>query len=292
MDQLLQFRTNGVTLHYTKTGAGPAIIFIPGSISDYRTWAEVSKQFEESHTCIVLSRRYLFPEKYPAGGDSSVAANTADIAHFIQELNLGPATLVGHSYGGFIALNLAITHPNLVEMVVAEEPIFVPALLSNPKNPLQLLGLMFRNFKAGKDFARLGMKGVDPTFKALAKGDTATAQKTFIDGVTGGKSTPETLDDLTRAQLQDNIAALAGEDPFNNNLSLADAKKIACKTLLISGTESIYTFRYINECLEKTIPEVQHLVVPGAAHWIHIDRREAFVQGVKSFVGVKEFATA
>ncbi len=284
MENLQTFAANGVELHYSQSGSGKPLLFIPGSISDYRTWEGIRAHFEKTHRCFVLSRRFQFPGHYVAKGDSSVDANTEDIAAFIRGMNLAPVTLVGHSFGAFVALNLAIRYPELVEKVVAEEPIFAPALASNPKNPLQLLSLLFRNFKAGKSFARLGMKGVEPTFKALAAGDTTTAQKTFIDGVTDGKKTPETLDELTRRQLEDNIAALAGEDPFINKIKLSDAKKIACKVLLLSGTESPYAFRFINEQLEKNIPKAQHHVFQGASHWIHIDQAGKFSEMAGDFI--------
>ncbi|MBK6902646.1 MAG: alpha/beta hydrolase [Saprospirales bacterium] len=285
MDQQLQrFAANGAAMHYRQSGKGPAMIFIPGSISDYRTWTSVSPHFEKDFSCFVLSRRFQFPGSYAKHADSGVGINTEDIAQFIREKGLGPALLVGHSFGAFIALNVAIQHPELVKGVVAEEPIFAPALASNPKNPLELLGLLIKNFKAGKSFARLGMKGIDPTFKSLAKGDTQSAQQSFIDGITEGKKTPETLDELTRVQLRDNIAALEGEDPFNNQLRMADAKRIACKVLLISGAESPYVFRYINEQLVRTIPHAHHIVVEKASHWIHIDQGEAYKTELNAFV--------
>lgn len=278
------YQTNGVTLHYTKIGSGKPILFIPGSISDYRTWANVQEKFAGNYECYIISRRFQYPGKYTSGGNSSVAENTKDIASFIKEKNLSPAILVGHSFGAYIALTVAIQFPEMVECVVAEEPIFAPALAKNPKNPLELVRLMFKNFKAGKSFARLGIKGIEPTFKALANGDTETAQKTFIDGVTDGRKTPATLDEITRQQLADNIAALAGEDPFINTITMNDLKKIKCPTLLISGTESPYTFQYINEQLNKYITHSQLLSFDNASHWIHIDQAEKYVAAVTRFL--------
>jgi len=285
MDNTIQtFNANGVTLHFSKTGSGQPLIFIPGSVSDYRTWTNIQSHFTDSYECYLISRRFQFPDKYPLGGDSSVAANTNDIAAFIKEMELSPAAIIGHSFGGYVALNVAIQYPELVKYVVAEEPIFAPALAKNPKNPLELLSLMFKNFKAGKSFARLGMKGFDPTLKALAKGDTTTAQKIFIVGVTDGKKTPSTLDELTRLQLADNIAALAGEDPFNNTIKMDDLQKIKCPTLLISGTESPYVFQYINEQLKKFIRQSQLVSFINAGHWIHIDQADKYVVTVTDFL--------
>ena len=281
---LQTFNTNGVTLHYTKIGTGQPLIFIPGSVSDYRTWTNIQQYFADKYECYTFSRRFQFPDKYPAGGDSSVAVNTTDIAKFIKEKNLSPAVIVGHSFGGYVALNVAIQFPEIVKCIVAEEPFFAPALAKNPKNPLELISLMFKNFKAGKSFARLGMKGFQPTLKALAKGNTEAAQKTFIYGVTDGKKTPATLDELTRLQLADNIAALSGEDPFNNTIKMEDLKKIKCPTLLISGTTSPYAFQYINEQLKKFISQSQLVSFHNAGHWIHIDQMDRYVATVTDFL--------
>jgi len=278
------FHTDIATLHFSKMGSGQPLLFIPGSISDHRTWTNIQYKFTENYECYNISRRFQYPGSYPDGGDSSVHANTSDIAHFMNEKKLSPAIIVGHSFGGFIALNIAIQFPELVKCLVVEEPIFAPALAKNPKNPLELLSLMFKNFKAGKSFARLGMKGIEPTFKSLAKGDTETAQKTFIDGVTDGKKTPDTLDELSRIQLADNIASLAGEDPFINTIKMDDLKKIKCPVLLISGTESPYAFQYINEQLKKCLSQAQLISFNTAGHWVHIDQADRYVNEIKSFL--------
>lgn len=282
--QLFTFKTDTATLHYQKIGHGATLLFLPGSISDYRTWGPVVAHFADRYECYVLSRRFQFPEKYQKGGDGGIAANTEDIAAFIRAEKLGKVVLIGHSFGGYIAINLAVKYPGLVQAVVAEEPIFTPALLSNPKNPLQLLGLLFRNFKAGKSFARMGMKGIEPAFKALAANDPEKAKKAFIDGITAGKKTPETLDELTQIQLNDNIAGLAGENPFEYQFSLKSTKAIQCPVLLLSGTESPYFFRYINDCLAANIPNNRNEVIENAGHWIHIDQPVSFVETVRKYL--------
>lgn len=284
MENLQTHNVNGITLHYKKSGNGPPLVFIPGVISDYRTWLSISKQFKSDYTCYALSRRFQFPDNYPKGGDSSVAVNTKDISDFIRDKNLEPAIVVGHSYGGFIAISLALSYPQYVKELIVEEPIFAPALAKNPQNPLELIKLMFIDFKAGKSFARFGIKTMKPTSVALEKGDTATASEAFIEGMTLGNKTPETLDEITRQQLFDNIAALAGEDPFNNDIKFEEVRNIDCETLLISGTESPYFFQFVNKRLEKVIPNVKHISIPNTSHWTHIDKPSYFVDTVTEFL--------
>lgn len=278
------FNVNGITLHYSKIGTGEPLLFIPGSISDYRTWANIQNHFTDKYECYIISRRFQFPDTYPAGGDSNIVANTNDIAAFIKEMKLSPAAIIGHSFGGYVALNVAIQFPEIVKCVVAEEPFFAPALAKNPKNPIELLSLMFKNFRAGKSFAKLGMKAFEPTLKALAKGDSATAQEKFLAGVTNGKKTPDTLDELSRLQLADNIEALAGEDAFNTNITMDDLKKIKCPTLLISGTESPYAFQYINDQIKKFITQSELVSFNNAGHWIHIDQADMYAATVNDFL--------
>lgn len=117
MNTLQKFVSNGEAIHYTHSGSGQPLIFIPGSISDYRTWVSISKHFEQRYSCYVLSRRFQYPGAYRKGGDSSVAANTEDIASFIREKGLAPVHLIAHSFGGFIALNLALRYPELERLI-------------------------------------------------------------------------------------------------------------------------------------------------------------------------------
>ncbi|MGI8598806.1 MAG: alpha/beta fold hydrolase [Chitinophagaceae bacterium] len=292
MDNLLQtFNVNGVTLHYSKTGSGQPLIFLPGNAGDYRTWSNIYQRFaDDGYECYVISRRFQYPSKAVENGDSSVPANTADIAAFIKDKNLSPVIVVGHSIGGFIALNLAIQHPELVHSVIAGEPMFGPALVRNPKNPLQLIGLMLKDYNAAKSFARLGMKGIGPAVKAFAKGDIQTAQEFFIYGTTDGKKTVATIDELTRQQLADNVANIAGEDPFNNNIKMKDLASIKCNVLLLSSTESPYVFQYMNEELKKRIPQAELQIISGAGHWLHIDQTDKFVTTVSNFLKSKAAA--
>jgi pimeloyl-ACP methyl ester carboxylesterase len=283
MSDLKQFLSNGEVLHYEQRGTGDPLLFIPGSISDYRTWSQVYKNFETRFSCHLISRRFQYPSKFKKGGNSSVEVNTQDIASFIREKELAPVRIVGHSFGGFTALNLAIRHPDLVECLVAEEPIFAPVLLSNPKNPVELLQLMFRNFEAGKSLFRIGVKGIDPAWQALARGDTRTAANAFINGITKGTRTPDTLDDLTKIQLRDNIEALEGEDPFKNSIRMEETAMIRCPVLLIDGTESPYIFRYINKTLEERIPNAQRVTIAKTGHWCHIDDTAQFAKIVMQF---------
>ena len=87
------FHTDTATLHFSKMGSGQPLLFIPGSISDHRTWTNIQYKFTENYECYNISRRFQYPGSYPNGGDSSVDSNTSDIAHFINDKKLSPAII-------------------------------------------------------------------------------------------------------------------------------------------------------------------------------------------------------
>lgn len=273
------FPIHGITLHHRSIGDGPPLLMIPGSISDMRTWQPVLPQLSRHFRCTTISRRYQHPSSHVTGGDSGVQANVDDLAAFIQAREEGPVHALAHSFGGYVAMELALQHPELVRSLVLEEPIFTPALVGDPDNPLHLIGLFLRDRRAGASFMRLGLKGVKPTFAALAKGDTTRAMRSFIDGVTEGRRTPDTLDALSRQQLIDNITALAGEDPFKHAFK-GDLRGLKKPVLLLSGARSPYFFRFIVKQLLQRLPHARHQEIPEAAHWAHIDAPEVFAQAV------------
>jgi pimeloyl-ACP methyl ester carboxylesterase len=89
-------RVNGVTLHYQIRGKGEAIVFVHGSLGDYREWGPVAQQLEDAHRTVTYSRRYNYPNSNPiAGTEHSAIIESEDLYALIYRLKLRPADLVG-----------------------------------------------------------------------------------------------------------------------------------------------------------------------------------------------------
>ncbi|MFD6877369.1 MULTISPECIES: alpha/beta fold hydrolase [unclassified Streptomyces] len=122
---------NGIRLHYydnpadkpaAPTGSGraaPAVLLIMGSGSKGRAWHlhQVPALVAAGLRVITFDNRGIAPSDECAGG-FGLADLVADTAALIEELRLGPCQVVGTSMGAYVAQELALARPELVDRLV------------------------------------------------------------------------------------------------------------------------------------------------------------------------------
>jgi len=96
--------SEGVELQYVEMGTGEPVFFVHGSLSDGVFWNPQLAPFAEEYHVIAHSRRCA---NKPTTG-YSVVADADDLAGLIEKLHLGKANLIGHSYGAYAALFIAV----------------------------------------------------------------------------------------------------------------------------------------------------------------------------------------
>jgi len=114
-------------------GKGPGVVFLGGFHSDMTG----SKAAYLAAWCAARGRAYLrfdYSGHGASGGrfaDGTIGRWTADAAAALQELTRGPQILVGSSMGGWIALLLALRHPERVAGLIgiAAAPDFTEELM-------------------------------------------------------------------------------------------------------------------------------------------------------------------
>jgi len=96
-------------------GAGPTVLLIHGLWASSRDWGPVASALAADHRVLVPDR----PGYGRSGGGPLSMADTADgLADTLRSRGSGPAIVVGHSYGGGVAVLLAARHPSLVSGLV------------------------------------------------------------------------------------------------------------------------------------------------------------------------------
>ena len=95
---------DGTRIGYLSTGSGPSVIVIPGVLSMASDYAAFASYLAEHFTVHTIERRGR-GESGPQGDDYSIVKECEDVLSLRAETDA--SLLVGHSYGGLIALEVA-----------------------------------------------------------------------------------------------------------------------------------------------------------------------------------------
>ncbi len=107
------YKTTDFELNYWKGGEGPVILFLHGFGGDAQlTWKKELIELVKNHT--VIAPDLLWFGKSNATLQPTLNNQTIAIKQLLEELKIDTISIIGQSYGGFLALNLALTNPGLI----------------------------------------------------------------------------------------------------------------------------------------------------------------------------------
>ena len=111
-------QANGISLHYERAGSGPPLLFISGTGGDLRTKPNVfDGPLAKAFDLLAYDQRGLGRSEKPDVA-YSMADYADDAAALMGEQGWDEALVVGVSFGGMVAQELAIRHPGRVKRLV------------------------------------------------------------------------------------------------------------------------------------------------------------------------------
>jgi 3-oxoadipate enol-lactonase len=108
---------NGLDLYYERYGDGPPVLNLSGSGGDLRNARPDRSPLNKHFDVIHYDQRGLGQTSRPAG-PYTMADYAADAAALIEAVGWESANIVGTSFGGMVALHLAVDLPDRVEKMV------------------------------------------------------------------------------------------------------------------------------------------------------------------------------
>jgi pimeloyl-ACP methyl ester carboxylesterase len=258
--------SNGVELNYIECGKGIPVVFVHGTLGDYSVWENQLGSFAATYRALAYSRRYNYPNSNKPQPRHSAIVEAADLAAFIKKLNLGKVHLIGHSYGGYTALFLAIKYPELVRTLTVSEP---PVVF------------------AGDAIDEEKQRVIQRTRVAFEKEDTEGAVRTIIDSTREGAydKIPAAFRPLLLRNAQE-LRALVTSDDMYPPLDRAVVRQTAVPTLLLSGEKSTPALKSASAQLERLLPEKgrKHAVISDADHGMWFQQPDACRKAVLEFL--------
>jgi pimeloyl-ACP methyl ester carboxylesterase len=101
-------------IHYHKGGNGPVLLFIHGFALDaMMNWVDQMILFSNQYT--VIAPDLLWFGQSNSSKHPDLSSQREAIERLLKDLNIEKVHVIGQSYGGFIAIDLAIKNPGLVD---------------------------------------------------------------------------------------------------------------------------------------------------------------------------------
>ncbi len=109
----------GVKIHYVALGNGPLVVMLHGFPDFWYSWRAQMTALAPNYRVVAIDNRGYNLSDQPQGVDAYATPNlVADVAAVIKAEAAGPAVVVGHDWGGFIAWNVAMFEPQLVSNLI------------------------------------------------------------------------------------------------------------------------------------------------------------------------------
>ncbi|MBI4457218.1 MAG: alpha/beta hydrolase [Acidobacteria bacterium] len=266
---------NAQQLSYIERGEGDPLVFVHGSLSDFRTWSSQIRSFSRLYRVIAYSQRYHYPNHSVGSAvDYSPLAHAEDLAELVKSLKLGPIHVVASSYGAYTALFLAIGHSELVRTLVLGEPPILPLLKSSPEGNALFTAFMTDAW--------------GPSRRAFENGNLQQGVRLFIDAVMGVGSFDK-LPPPVQSSMMDNVEAKRAEisTPESRCFPIPtcrDLNTVKAPTLLLSGKDSPRMFHVITETLRRCLPNMEWETISAASHTMHLANPQEYNKKVLSFI--------
>jgi proline iminopeptidase len=104
---------NGTTLFYAELGAGPVVLMMHGGLGfDHTCFRPGFDRLASGHRVVYYDHRSNGRSGRPAIETLTIEQAADDAAALLDHLDVAQAVVCGHSYGGFIAQEFALRHPD------------------------------------------------------------------------------------------------------------------------------------------------------------------------------------
>lgn len=235
-------------LAHDDAGDGPAVLLVHPGVADRRMWDPLVPALSHAFRVVRPDLRGYGASAMPGGQ----YADADDLAALLDHLDVADAAVVGSSFGGRVALELATAHPGRVRELV----------LLNPD-----------------------LDGIEPTATAAAfgaeedrlldAGDLEGAVRLNVNtwlGPDAELSVREALAAMQRRAFEVQLAADASDDPTRPRQAPVDLDAVAVPTLVVTGGHDMDHFRHLATHVSAGIDGAELVELGWAGHLPALER--------------------
>lgn len=254
---------DGARLIGERSASGQPVLFISGLAGTARFWQASTNLLRHQH-CITFDQRGIGASS--RGTDPvSISRLAQDCLAILDEVGLESAHIVGHSTGGCIAMELALTVPQRVRSLV------LSATWAGPNNYMKAL------FNLRKDLLH-----AQPSIYARF-GPFLSYPSEWLD------QHPELMNMPARDWSDERVNIVSERIDallaFNRH---ADLGQIRCPTLIMGTRDDMVVPEFLQRALLRQIPHAESYWFERAGHFYPVSRYEQFARLISSWVDSSE----
>lgn len=261
---------NGLRFHLVEAGQGPLVLLLHGFLDFWYGWRDQIPALAARFRVVVPDLRgYNLSDKPASGYDPDTLAS--DLAALIRALGGERAHVVGHSWGGIVAWDTAILHPEVVDrLAVVNAPHPAAYQREWDRNLVQRLHswymLLFQVPRLPEWLLT----------RQHAHGLIGMLRRTTpVPGI----FTPADLAAYRRAMLRPG-AAQATLAYYRTVWKLSSAEirarptQVGAPTMLIWGMRDVALVSALADDLGQWVPDLHVERLAEAGHWVHLEQPE------------------
>ncbi len=251
-----------IQLFSREFGAGSPVLILHGLFGFSDNWQTIAKGLATEHLVVTPDLRNH--GRSPHVPTHSYPEMAEDLRVFMEEKWMFHAAVVGHSMGGKVAMQLALTYPDMVEKLVVVD--MEPGQAEDNHSDIidALLGL---------DLSKMTQRSEAEAYLAKRIPDFGTRQfllKNITRKDNGSFTWKMNLPVLWK-HYQDILAAVTGE-PFEK------------PTLFVRGSRSNYVQDSEWEKAKHLFPNAELVTIEGTGHWVHAEKPKELLEVLREFL--------
>lgn len=256
-------------LFYETCGGGKPLILIPGFASGAWSWFRQTAELAKDFRVITFDPRGIGKSKIENSEDLtnlSMQTFVEDVLQILDELKVEKANVLGASFGGFVAQELALKFPGRLDKLILACTTFGGANHVRPSSEI------LRSFTPNPNLtvAERIRKFIRPAFTD----EFNLAHADEVEKVCVLRETNEIADTVYFAQLH---AAFT----FNTEDKISTVEN---ETLVITGDKDIVVPMRNSVNLAEKLPNADLKVIENGSHLFFIENADEFNRSVKGFL--------
>ncbi|HLV78464.1 MAG TPA: alpha/beta fold hydrolase [Marinobacter sp.] len=260
----------GVELNYRITGQGEPLVLLHGLFGSLENLGGIARRLEDRWQIHALDARNHGSS--PHTDEMNYPAMAADVVAYLDSQGLEQASILGHSMGGKVAMQVALNYPERVSSIIVAD--IAPV-----------------TYQHGHDAILEGMKNLD-LYGVRSRKQADERLAGFVDELGVRQFLLKNLERIPAAEQSDRerifrwrlnlpvidacypnlTAAPEGPGPFQGPV------------LFIKGGNSAYIQDKHQASIRELFPRVELKVIEGTGHWLHAEKADVFAGLCRDFL--------